>query len=322
MSSGLFSIARGALLTHQTALQTISQNIANAETPGYSRQETQLVANTAVRMSFGSVGTGVHIESIVRKRNLLLDENYRASAGQAGESELRGSLLGQLEGVFGEPTEAGMSSALDKFWSAWNDLAASPTSGAAKAVVQQSGRQLAQLFNNYDTQLTQQRTASLEQMSSTVSDINSYAKQVADLNASIVVAESNGQPANDLRDQRDVAVDKLATMAGARVLTQTNGSVSVLVGNSTLVDGNTVRPLSLRFDAPPPPPALTPSDIMVSVRLGNSPDRLTPLGGELKALVDVANTDIPNLRKRLDTLASSVVTAVNTQHTALSLIHI
>ena len=77
MSGGLFSIARSALLTHQTALQTISQNIANAETPGYSRQEAVLVANTPVRLPYGNVGTGVHVETIIRKRDILLDESYR-----------------------------------------------------------------------------------------------------------------------------------------------------------------------------------------------------------------------------------------------------
>ena len=84
MSSGLFSIARGALMSHQAVLQTISQNIANAETPGYSRQEAVLVANTPVRMSYGNVGTGVHIETVIRKRDILLDETYRTAAGEAG----------------------------------------------------------------------------------------------------------------------------------------------------------------------------------------------------------------------------------------------
>ena len=85
MSTGLFSIARSAIMTHQTALQTISQNIANAETPGYSRQEAQLMANTPVRLAYGNVGTGVHVETIIRKRDILLDETFRSAAGQSGE---------------------------------------------------------------------------------------------------------------------------------------------------------------------------------------------------------------------------------------------
>ena len=86
MSSGLLSIARTALLTHQSALQTISQNIANAETPGYSRQEALLVANTPVAMPYGSMGTGVHVETIIRKRDLLLDDSFRSANSLAAKA--------------------------------------------------------------------------------------------------------------------------------------------------------------------------------------------------------------------------------------------
>jgi flagellar hook-associated protein 1 FlgK len=142
MSSGLLSIARTALLTHQSALQTISQNIANAETPGYSRQEALLVANTPVAMPYGSMGTGVHVETIIRKRDLLLDDSFRSANSLAGNAEMRRSLMSQVEGVFGEPSDEGMSSALDAFWNSWSDLSSSPSSLSARSVVQQRGRQL------------------------------------------------------------------------------------------------------------------------------------------------------------------------------------
>ena len=91
MSSGLFSIARSALLTHQTALQTISQNVANAETPGYSRQEAVLAANTPVRLPYGSVGTGVSVQTIIRKRDVLLDESFRSANTLAGGGHAGGA---------------------------------------------------------------------------------------------------------------------------------------------------------------------------------------------------------------------------------------
>ena len=315
MSYGLFGIARSALLTHQTALQTISQNIANAETPGYSRQEAVLVASTPVRMPHGIIGTGVQVETIIRKRDIMLDDGYRTASSQSGNSDLRGTLLGQMEGVFGEPTDAGMSNALDQFWGSWGDLASTPSSGAARAVVQQRGRQVAQLFNSYDTQLTQQRTSSIERLAGTITQINAYAKQVADLNGRIMSSESGGDSANDLRDQRDLALDGLARIGGTRVINQANGTVSVLIGNSSLVDSNSARPVSMQFDIPVPPPAVTPGDIPIRLRLGDSPDRMIAPGGELKALFDNINTDIPNLRGRLDAIAASLATAVNAAHT-------
>ena len=314
--SSLFGIARTALSAHQIALQTISQNIANAETPGYSRQETVLAANTAVRMHYGNVGTGVNVETIVRKRDILLDEGFRTSNGSLGNAELRRDGLAALEGIFGEPTDEGMSNALDQFWNSWSDLATSPNSGAARSVVQQRGAQLANLFGSYDTALTTQRNSTIDRLSNTVTQINQLAGQVAELNTRIITAESGSGSANDLRDQRDLLLDQLSGLGGTRVFPQSNGSVSVVMGNSTLVDGPTARPIKLELVIPDPMPATPPSDIPVRIRLGNSPDALFPLGGELQALVGMVNDEIPALRGRLDAMASAVVTAVNTAHTS------
>ena len=132
MSSGLFSIARSALLTHQTALQTISQNVANAETPGYSRQEAVLSANTPVRLAYGNVGTGVRVQTILSRRDVLLDESFRSANTLAGDAGMRRDLLQQIDSVFGEPSDAGMANALDQFWNAWSDLSAQPGSLAAR----------------------------------------------------------------------------------------------------------------------------------------------------------------------------------------------
>ena len=91
MSSGLFSIANTALLTQQTVMQTISQNIANAQTPGYSRQETVLQQNEPERFAWGSVGTGVRVQTIIRRRAVVLDDAFRTAAGTAGETQMRGA---------------------------------------------------------------------------------------------------------------------------------------------------------------------------------------------------------------------------------------
>lgn len=314
MSTGLFSIARTALTAHQVALQTISQNIANAETPGYSRQEAVLSATTPVRFPYGNVGTGVTVDTIRRKRDVLLDDSFRSANALAGQSDMRSNLMGQVEGIFGEPTDQGMANALDQFWNSWSDLSAAPDSLSARSVVQQRGRQLAQLFNDFDTQLTQQRTSNLERLSNSVEQINALASQVAELNVRIVTSESNGNQNNDLRDLRDTRLDELAKLAGTRVLNNADGSVSVLIGNSTLVDGDTASPVKVELVNPVPLPATPLTDVPVRLRLGDSPDAIYPLGGQVAALKDVLNTDIPQLRGRLDAMASQLVTAVNTAH--------
>ena len=315
MSSSLIGIGRSALVAQQQALQVLSQNIANAETPGYSRQEAVLTANTPLRLAYGNVGTGVTVSVIQRKRDAFLDDGVRTATGQAGEFGLRSTLLGQIEGIFGEPAEAGMADSLDKFWGAWSDLASNPTNGAAQAVVQQRGRQLAQRFNDYDGQLTRIRQSNLDRVEGTVARINSIANQIADLNARVVSSEGPYAPGNDLRDQRDKLIDELSTLANTRVFpSPVDSSLQVVIGNVTLVDGTGVRPLTARIAPQNPPPAVQNLDLPVRIYSGNSPDALTGFGGELGAAIDVLSRDIPDMRGRLDALAAGIAREVNTIH--------
>src|SRR6476661_4183025 len=136
MSLGsVLSIARSALNAQQTVMQTTGHNIANVETEGYSRQRTELAANYPQHWTYGSVGTGVMVQNVSRARDALLDTSYRGEAGGAASSQLRHDLLESVQNILGEPSETGLSSAMDAFWSSWSDLATSPTSPAARSVV-------------------------------------------------------------------------------------------------------------------------------------------------------------------------------------------
>ncbi|HMS03600.1 MAG TPA: flagellar hook-associated protein FlgK, partial [Gemmatimonadaceae bacterium] len=216
MTTGLFGIARSALITHQTSLQIVSQNVANAETPGYSRQRPLLVASDPVRMPVGNIGTGVQFKGIERQRDQLLDNAFRSANTLLGESTYRRDMLTQVEDIFGEPSESGMAATLDQFWSAFSDLASSPGSLANKSVVQQRGRQLAQQFNDFDTRLSQVGVQTRDRLDTAVNEINQLATQVAELNSRIVTAEAGGSTASELGDQRDLLLDDLARMAGTR----------------------------------------------------------------------------------------------------------
>jgi flagellar hook-associated protein 1 FlgK len=312
----MFSIARSALLTHQQVIQTISHNIANAETPGYSRQEAILSANTPVRMSYGIVGTGVHVDSIARKRDTLLDDTFRQASGQSGEANSRSTSLGAIEDIFGEPSDVGLTNTLDEYWNSWSDLGASPSNQSARAVVQQRGVQVTKLLNSYDAGLTQQRTSTFDRMAGVVDVVNQTAARVAELNGQIALTENAGSDSGDLADSRDLLLDKLASMAGTRSSKQADGTVTVLIGTSALVSGNTSNGLRLDLVLPNPPPSTPSPDTPVRLLLGNSPDAMRAFGGELKAMTDVINTDIPQVRSRLDALASSLVRAINGAHTS------
>jgi flagellar hook-associated protein 1 len=314
MPSSLLGIGRTALLSQQRALQVVSQNIANAETPGYSRQEALLSASNPIRMPWGVVGTGVEISDVTRKRDQLLDTAFRENDGRASGADARRSLLNGIEQVFGEPSDRGLSNALDQFWSAWSDLATNPSSGAAKSAVQQRGRQVTQLFNSYDRQLTSLRDQAVTRVQTTVTEVNDLAAQVADLNGRILASEAGGRTAGDLRDARDLAIDRLSSLVGATATPNVDGTTTVTIANATLVDNTTARPVSVSFDPPPAPPALVPADLPIKLRLGSSPDALPLTGGSLGATMTVINRDIPAQRTALDALAASLADEVNTVH--------
>src|SRR5690606_37768404 len=122
------------------------------------------------------------VHNIIRKRSIMLDDAYRSANATSGQTGMRRDLMKQLEGVFGEPSDAGLTTAFDNFFNAWSELATSPGNATAKDLVRHNGKQLAQLLNNYDLQLTQQRNFTIDRLTNTVAEINLAAQQVADLN--------------------------------------------------------------------------------------------------------------------------------------------
>lgn len=310
----LLSIARGALLTHETAMQVTSQNIANAENPGYSRQIAVVETNPSANFVYGNVGTGVHVATVTRQRDILLDARYREDSSSAGKFGLREDLLGQLQGIFGEPSDSGLSATMDAFWSSWADLANSPNSGSARVSVQQRGQQVATMLNSFNTRLSDAHRSTLPRIQNAIAEINQTASTVAELNGQIMGAEVGGHSANDLRDKRDMLLDKLASMGGSSVIERLDGSVQVMLGSITLVDGTTARHLAVAPNPPVPPPATPVVDMPLKITALGSSEPLQYVGGQLGATLTIANTDIPGLRQRLDALAASLVQGVNAVH--------
>jgi flagellar hook-associated protein 1 FlgK len=308
MSIGsLLSIARSAIFAHQTAIQVTSQNISNAEVEGYSRQNADIEALPPQWFPQYSVGTGVTVRDITRVRDTLLDATYREQTGSAEGYGMRRDLLEQIESIFGEPSDSGLSSTLNQFWSSWSDLANNPTSETARGVVQQRGTQLAGLINNFAKRLDVLQSSTRDRINNTVEQVNALAKQVAVLNEQIIASESGGHPANDLRDARDRAVDAMAKLVPTRVVEHSDGSAAVLLGSYTLVDGDTVNTIE------PKVVAGTPTSYAIGYAKSSTP--FTRVGGALGAMLDALNTDIPTVRGQLDTLAAGLVSAVNAQHT-------
>jgi flagellar hook-associated protein 1 FlgK len=302
--NSILNVAGQAMNAQQLAVQINSQNIANATTEGYSRQRLELQAALPTVFPYGSVGTGVQIAGVTRARDALLDTAYRGNAAGSAAANASNTALSQIQEVFGEPSTTGLSASLDAFFSAWSDLSSDPTNSAAKTVVRQSGQTVAQTLNQFATQLSQLDQNNREGMNADVGQINMLAKQIAELNNKIVTAQSNGQPANDLSDQRDVLLDQLTSITGGQVVPHANGSVAVYAGGAMIVDDTTVKTLEM-YDGQPP-----------VVRYAGSTTAIPGIGGSLGAKLDISATQVPTVMSKLDALASNLVQSVNAIHSA------
>ena len=304
--TSILSVARTALNYQQAVIQTAGHNIANAETEGYSRQRVDAQAATPQYFPYGNIGTGVAIDDIRRARDELLDVSYRQESSGFGAATLREELLSQVEGILGEPSDDGLAAAMDEFWSAWSELANAPTSEAARSVVQQRARNVVTQLNAFDQRLTDLRDQTQIRMSNTLTELNGLADTIAQLNGRIVEAEVGGKMANDLRDQRDLAIDRLSQLGDVRVLPQADGSATVLLGNNTLVDG--VHPQHLQV-------AVNTGGTLKLAFARSPADPLLPVGGQLQTMLDFQNTELAETQERLDAIANTLARTVNAVHT-------
>jgi flagellar hook-associated protein 1 FlgK len=305
MSIGsILNAARSGMNAQQIAVQIASQNIANAQTAGYSRQRVELATTLETIFPYGTIGTGVEIQTISRARDSLLDATYRENSGSSSKAETTSHSLMQIQQIFGEPSDNGLSASLDAFWSAWNDLASDPTSGAAKAAVRQTGNNISLTLNRFARQLDQLDQTNRESMNADVGQINVLARQIGQFNQQIVVAESNGNEAGDLRDARDRLLDQISDLTGGQIIERGGGTVAVYIGGRIVVDGTLVKSLEMQDGQPP------------TVVFTDNPTPLSNVGGSLGGKMDVSATRIPGVLARLDSLAAGLVTTVNAIHSA------
>jgi flagellar hook-associated protein 1 FlgK len=306
ITAGL-EVARKALSSYQLALTVYGNNIANVDTPGFSRRTLLLAEGEGHKMPAGRIGLGVDPVTIRRMRDAFLDDAYRRQSSSLGMYESLEQTLAEVEMVFGEPGEAGLSTVLNEFWDSWQELANEPESQTTRTLVTDKAQALARVLHEMDRSLVNQIEALDTEVESYVNEINGLASAIADLNSQIVASESSGHEAPDLRDQRDLLVDQLADLADVSTFTRDDGSLSVMLGSEALVErADTVR-LSVA--------SVTRGGVAVKeVRLGDMHRPIAPAGGKFGAVLRSRDEILPRYRENLNEMARSIVEAVNTAH--------
>jgi flagellar hook-associated protein 1 len=299
--SGLQTALRG-LLAQQRSLDVTSHNVANASTPGFSRQEAVLGASPALKIPAGAVqsgagaelGTGVDVLAYRRLRDQFLDLQFRAQSMRLGGLAAQVQGLETVEVAFAEPGENGIANQLQEFWSGWESLANAPENPAARQALVEKARGLTTSIAALDSQLAtaaEQAGAEYASITGPSGEVGQIAGEIAKLNEAIRSSLSSGAAPNDLYDRRDLLLDQLSEMAQLTVTDLGDGTIEVGFGAAAapLVEGTAV----------------------------NWPQALSEPGGKLGTLLNLSSPTgtVASYREALDSFATELADSVNAIHT-------
>jgi flagellar hook-associated protein 1 FlgK len=233
MSTSIFSIGVSALNAAQVGLATTEHNIANANTPGFNRQQVVIAARPAQSTGAGFLGQGVDAVSVKRVYSEFLGRQVLNEQGQSAQLNTYYAQIQQIDNMLADPN-SGLSPAIQQFFSAVNNVSTNPESVPARQSLISGANFLTSRFQSLNQRMADMNNSVNSQIGYSVTQINSYAKQISSLNQNIVLAQSaNGQPPNDMLDQRDQLIAQLNKEIKATVVKQTDGSFNVFVA-----DGN------------------------------------------------------------------------------------
>ncbi len=290
-----------AIRAQRQALHTIGHNIANVNTPGFSRQRAVL----ATTLPQGSMGTGVKVETIQRIRDIVIDFYIRKENPTLNRWDTKNKIMEEIETLFNEPSTTGISNIMNSFWDSWQDLTNNPEDGAARANVREQARILCEIFRGLYESLEDYQSNLDEEIKANVDEVNSIIQQIAHLNENIETVESGGrEKANDLRDRRDLLLDNLSKLISFSYKEMKDGTIRVNVHGQLLVDkGKTAE-----FTTEPGESGF------LEIKWKDSKERVIITDGKLKGLIEVRDEVIPEFLESLDNLSSSIMNEVNTLH--------
>jgi flagellar hook-associated protein 1 FlgK len=315
MSGGLISIGISALDAAQAGLTATSQNIANVNTPGYSRQEVLQTESLPEFTGAGYQGTGVTVQTVQRVYDSFQQQELVQAQAGSSQADTYYAQMQQVDNVFGDPS-TGLTTGIGNFFSAVQAVANNPADVPTRSAMLGDAQALASQFNSVGAQLQQIGQGVDQQIQQSVTTINTDAAQIAALNNQIIVAQgtATGQQPNDLLDQRDALVQQLNEQVGATTITQSDGSINVFVGNGQpLVLGGTAATVSAV------PEASDPNKLQLALQTAGSTTRIATTqlsGGALTGLLTFNDNQLVPTENQLGALADNVAQAVNNQNAA------
>ncbi|GMA51301.1 hypothetical protein GCM10025857_26580 [Alicyclobacillus contaminans] len=288
-------IAKQGLQAQQAAIEIAGHNIDNANTPGYTRERADLVASLPLDNMPGQVGTGVRVQQIQRLRDDYLDGQYRDQNQLLGEWQAKQDSLQKISAIINEPSDSGLSTVMQNFWNAWDQLAANSSDLSARNSLVQNAVTVAQTINQTANQLSDLNADLTTSLNDTVKQVNSYLTQIAQLNKGIDSVQQSGEQPNDLLDQRDYLVDQLSSLVDVSVQSDSTTPFQLSIGGTVVLNDQTV----ISDPSDPTQPLLhTTGDAA-------NPLSISVNGGQIKGLVDSLSS-LQGYQADLDTFAGSL----------------
>jgi flagellar hook-associated protein 1 FlgK len=308
MIMSLLGIGVTALNTAQLGLSTTMHNISNVDTKGYSRQSTMQATNIAMMTGAGAIGMGVHVHTVLRNYNDVLNKQVNDAQTKSSELNTYHSMISRIDNLLADPN-SGVSPMLASFFQATQDVAANPTLVSARQAMTSAAQALATRFQTLDNRLAQLYDESNTQIEATVKEINAYSGQIAELNGKIIALAASGQPPNDLLDEREQLLLELNRLVRVSAYVDSDNSLSVFVGNGQPL---VVNVMTMNLEARPS--ASDPERLVIGQKgtLSEFPESYLD-GGSLGGLLAFRREALDQAANSLGQVAASVALTVNAQ---------
>jgi flagellar hook-associated protein 1 FlgK len=318
------SIASSALSAATTEIAVTAENVANAQTTGYVDQQAQLASQPGNSLG---VGDGVAISSIAQMSDPLLAANNLQAQGALSSLSAQQQVLTGIENIFplgqsssnGTPTNTSIAGQLASFWAAWDGINQDPSGAAPRTQVIDAAQGLVSSLHGAAGQMSQLANNTQAQVTTQIGEVNTLLRQAATLNQQIVAVKGGGGTPNQLLDQMNQITNELASLAGATVQMQQNGSAQISIGNIAMVQNGTAWQLT---SSPSSGTVSTPSGNVTATQLSlqatfpggaANPIALNVSSGSLAGLLTGYNQSIPVATAELNQVATNLGTLVNNQ---------
>lgn len=310
--SDILGIGTSGLMAAQKSLDTISHNISNASSPGYSRQVTLLSARDSVQMGASFSGTGVEVNGTRRIVDQFLTTNLHLQQANYSEFETYSGVINQLDNIFSDPS-TGITAVLNTFFNALQDLNANPDSSSARQLLLSQSQVLENRFNDLNQQITSQYNNISTQIRGAINEINGIAEQIAKINVKIINTGTNTfvEEPNDLLDLREQLVLDLSKYVSTSTTVQDNGAMNVFIGNgqALVINGNFNRLTAL-----PNATDATRTDIGIVSQSSTEVISSNIKGGKVGGLLSIQNDVLTPSQNALGRIAITLSSTFNDQH--------